>query len=324
MDTLRHILVLVDPTAPDSPAVAKAARLAAAFRARLELLIVETVPGELARYFRDPVARTASLEARRASAEAVLESLAGRWRDAGLEVERRVEFGTPLHAGMLEAIRADTPDLVVKDTHHHAVLRRTVLGNTDWHLIRDCPAPLLLVKSRPWNAVPQVLAAVDPGHPNDEPALLDHALVEAGQRLARGLAGEFSLLHCWSPIELFAASAAGMDVTGVTIPIPREVVESVEQVDVARLGHLARVHDVPPARVHRVLGTAADELVTYPERAGTDVLVIGAVARSALAHAFVGSSAERVLEHAPCDLLVVKVPEGRAAAARPEACGARA
>jgi universal stress protein E len=37
-----------------------------------------------------------------------------------------------------------------------------------------------------------------------------------------------------------------------------------------------------------------------------DVIVMGAVARNRLKRIFIGATAERTLEHLPCDLLIVK------------------
>ena len=40
-----------------------------------------------------------------------------------------------------------------------------------------------------------------------------------------------------------------------------------------------------------------------------DILAMGAIARSGLKRVLIGSTAERVLERLPCDVLVVKPPE---------------
>ncbi len=39
---------------------------------------------------------------------------------------------------------------------------------------------------------------------------------------------------------------------------------------------------------------------------GTDLVVMGALARSALKRRVVGSTAEKVLDHLPCDILIVR------------------
>jgi universal stress protein E len=308
MNTLRRILVIVDPTVDRSAAAVKARTLAETFRAHVTLVACLPEPPAPRAPFVDQERLTHDVrEALREPADRRLGGLADELLAAGLQVETRVVFGAPLHEAMLRAIGESMPDLVVKDTHHHAVLRRTLLANTDWHLIRDCPVPLLLVKPRAWPESPRIAVAVDPGHPRDEPAELDHALIDTAERLSRGLGTPPVLVHCWSPAAEFASAAAGATLGGVALPIPQEVVDASSALDRVRLDHLARTHDVPPAQVRRVDGYAIDELPLFAERESIDVFALGAVSRSALQRAFVGSTAERLLESLPCDLLVLKV-----------------
>jgi universal stress protein E len=55
-----------------------------------------------------------------------------------------------------------------------------------------------------------------------------------------------------------------------------------------------------------MLGSAVDLLSEEAERVRADIVVMGAVARSRLKRLFIGSTAERVLDHLPCDVLIVK------------------
>ncbi|HSG78188.1 MAG TPA: universal stress protein [Acidimicrobiia bacterium] len=53
-------------------------------------------------------------------------------------------------------------------------------------------------------------------------------------------------------------------------------------------------------------GYPADELVRYAEEAGADLLVVGSRGRGDLASLVLGSTSHRVVNHAPCDVLVVR------------------
>ena len=66
-------------------------------------------------------------------------------------------------------------------------------------------------------------------------------------------------------------------------------------------------------RVHVVEGETREVLVSFVEEAELDLVVIGAVSRGALQRLALGSTAERVLDRLPCDLLIIK-PEGFSAA----------
>jgi nucleotide-binding universal stress UspA family protein len=53
------------------------------------------------------------------------------------------------------------------------------------------------------------------------------------------------------------------------------------------------------------LGTVHDEIVKLARERQADVIVVGMHGHGFLAHALAGSTAERVLHHAPCPVLVV-------------------
>jgi universal stress protein E len=57
------------------------------------------------------------------------------------------------------------------------------------------------------------------------------------------------------------------------------------------------------------MGNVADELSATVKRLHAGMVVMGAVSRSALKRAFIGNTAETVLNAIPCDVLVVK-PRG--------------
>ena len=219
MEPLRHILVVVDPVAQQSPALAKARQLANAFKASVELLLCDRNPALMPNFYPDAESYTSVVEPVRASHEARLRVLATPFAVDKLHVTCHVDFGRPLHSVLLDRVALKKPDLVVKDTHHHSVLRRTLITNTDWHLIRDCPQPLLLVKDTIWSAEPHVSAAVDPGHPQDTPAALAHAVIYAADRIARG-----HCARCGTTLSYYSAGRPNeIDLTIASLDEPEAV-----------------------------------------------------------------------------------------------------
>ena len=71
--------------------------------------------------------------------------------------------------------------------------------------------------------------------------------------------------------------------------------------------------DVAPRNVHVVEGFAHESLPRAAVDFAADFVVMGAVARRGVAKLFIGSTAERVLDRLPCDLVIIK-PEGFKAA----------
>ncbi len=298
MDRITSIAAVVDPTAIDHPAIDKVSRLARALRAGVELVACDT---HFTRAFRGERARRSAQPARDLRDE--LEALAAPLRSRGLAVETHALAGDPLHECLLDWVEATGASLLVKDTHHHSLARRTVLGNTDWQLIRGCPAPLLLVKPAAWHAPPTLLAAIDPLHPRDAAAALDRRIVEHATTLAEALGGSVHVAHAFVPMMLSAAGADGLPVMTDTSGALLDAESALHRAQVLAV---TAPFAIPEARVHVDIGIATEYLPRIATDLAVDVLVTGAIARSALGRLFIGSTAEQVLERMPCDLLVVK------------------
>jgi len=221
-----------------------------------------------------------------------------------VSVSCTVSWDHPVHEAVIRRALESRADIVIAATHAHPLGAR-LLRNTDWELIRHCPLPLLLAKSRREYRRPVVLAAVDPFHAHARPADLDARLLDTGRRLAQLLHGTLHLFHAYMPLVTVAATPMGTPV----VTLPPEA-EAAHEAQIARvIGQLAKSADVPPARRHVEMGEVSAELAAVSRRTHASLVVMGAVSRSALARLFIGNAAERVLDKLGCDVLVVK-PRG--------------
>jgi universal stress protein E len=309
MDLLNSILVIVDPTAQQHPAIDKAALLAQKLGARLELYVCETKASRDVRMAGH--AAGAPDRPLLVNLKALLENLARPIRERGVDVTTEVDCADPLHVALIDRARRTTAGLVVKDTHHHSFAQRTFLTNTDWELIRACPVPLLLTKPNAWASAPTICAAVDPGHANDKPALLDNRIVDHAALLAQRLGGELHLLHVYLPAAIVAAATAGSPPMAMTVSA-EELAREAQQKR-ASLQELAAEYRVAPGNLHVEVGGPAAVLPRAAGELRADIVAMGAISRSGLKRVFIGSTAEDVLEQLPCDALIVKPPDFSAA-----------
>ena len=309
MKRLDRILAVLDPTAEAQPGLARAATLARLSGATLELFICDFDPSLSGQPFFDTDKLRGLREEFVSERLEYLEEMAEDLRAGGLAVETHVHWDNPLYRGVVRRVEESAPDLVVKDSHYHTALRRTLFTNTDWSLIRTCPAPLLLVKAGDWPASPRILAAVDPGHLGDKPAALDHDILDWSALLAAHLGGEVHAVHAFFPAALLSAATgmAGMPLAGGITAA--EIVESERKRIAGSLSSIVGSHALGGERVRLEQGSASEVLPRVAESLGAAVLVMGAVSRSRLQEIFLGSTAERVLERVGCDVLVVKPPD---------------
>jgi universal stress protein E len=303
--TLNKILVVIDPTAASQPALERIARLPRPLKAQLMLLICDCEPNLGVGYsavIPEAVASArASLLARHGKR---LAELAAPLIAQGLDVHTDARWDYPLHEAIIRKAVEWGADLVVKDTHHHSVLRRSIFSNTDWNLIRQCPTRLLLVKPRAIGHVPVIVAAVDPLHPRDEAASLDDRILTSAKELAHLFAGQAHVLHTFdiSPVIMTSANGTMMP---IALPIA-DMTAELEKNYTEAVRALAAKHGIPRERVYVIEGHTPDLLVSSTDRLNADVIVMGAVSRSAIERAFVGSTAESVLDKLSCDVLIVK------------------
>jgi universal stress protein E len=296
MNRVKRILVVIDPTASSQPAFERGLMLAKRLSAALELTIC-AYHGAFAA--KDPSGQ-AALETTLATVldeqrRALLE-LAARAVADGLSVNTDARWDyPPLHDAIIrKALNCDA-DLVLKDTHYHSVLKRSVFSNTDWNLIRACPTNLWLVKPRPPGVPFRVVAAVDPMHEHDKPAELDHRLLSTAKDLCTALSGDLHVVHAF-------------DIAPMTVPVisSQALTESLERRHAEALHALTDAHGIDRNKVHLERGETRSLLVTLTDSLRADVVVMGAVSRSGLKRLFLGSTAEAVLDKLNCDVLVVK------------------
>ncbi len=301
MDALRNILVLLEPGAESQPAFDAAMVLAKRFDSRLELLIAVFQDLHVA-YF-EPM--TATLQefhdSVMAGHRALLERYVQRAAEEGVSALGEALWGTPFHEIVLARVVATRPDLVVKHSVYHNRIERTLFTGSDWHLIRDCPVPLLLVKDASRLAGARILACVDPMHTHDKPAALDQQLLGRGALLAHRLQGELHAVNVFSipaPIGVVGdayIAAAAMPPVEESVAAARKAFES-----------LVQQHGIAAGRAHFRVGVASRDIVAQARDIDTGLVVMGAVSRRRLERWFVGSTAESVLDRLPCNVWVEK------------------
>lgn len=299
---IRQVLVTIaDPSARSSVALAKAAMLAGRTGATVTLFHSLYSPYVAGEQFYSPDALEKDIEGAVNARKTQLARLAKQLEKDGIEARVRVRWDYPVYESIVREAVRERVDLVLAESHRHTRMARVVLSNTDWQLIRLCPCPVLFVKTgRNYDGL-RVLAAVDPLHAHAKPEALDTAILQAGSDLAETFGGRLHAVHSYLLATPFTSG-----VLMEPVPLPVNVAEQ----------HLAEVKKafeklvgpfgLGPKRSHLRAGNAGEEIPAVAEEIDAAVVVMGAVSRSGLKRLFIGSTAERVIDHLKCDVLVLK------------------
>jgi len=298
MGSITNILVPIkDCSARALPAVDKAAQLAAALGARMELFhdIATAIPVE-ALQKAESTLRGIKTEMRQ-TALSGLERLAAPLRKRGIVVSVAAVWDYPPYEAIVRRAVAIGADLIVaprRDRHRLPAL----LGYTDWELLRSSPVAVLLVKTSASYRRPQVLAAVDPTHAHAKPSTLDPRILDYGTQVSRALRGALHVVHAYFPQPIPPS------ITFDTVR-RKSILADAERAAQAIFAS-ALPKSIPASRRHLIRGNPVAVVPATARKLGSNIVVIGAVSRSALKRLFIGNTAESVMDALRCDLLVVK------------------
>jgi universal stress protein E len=286
---IRRVVAVVEPGSDTQPAIDRMKMLAKFVDFDVKLVACDysqyLVEGYYFSEVELPKLRKEYLDERKE----MLEALAGPLRDGGLNVETEAIWSHPSYKAIVDVVEKYKPDLVIHHVHRHAALSRILLTNDDWQMARHCPAPLLMVKNKPWKPNPVILAAVDPLHARHKPSGLDHKIMAEGTLLREKLDGELYVVHAYGQFPLSGVYPADADAQHENA-----------------LNELCDEFDIPGDR--RLLMEEAPEyaMQKLESELQADVVIVGAVSRSIITDVFIGSTTEKVLDFLDCDALLLR------------------
>lgn len=233
-----------------------------------------------------------------------LERIAASVASGDLNVTTSITYDRPAGDAIVATALDREPAFVVKGTVYHSPAERATFTFTDWHLIRKLDYPLWLVKPHDWKHKPVVVAAVDPLHQHDADGALDQAIVNAGTTFVSKCNGKLLLLHTFQRLGEIGAYAK-LRFKPTKVPIG-EIEEKLRKERRRYLELLATKNGIAPAAIHQLPGRAREILPSFAREHGADLVIMGALARTGLKRRMIGSTAEQVLDHLPCDILIVR------------------
>ncbi len=320
----RILLAVKDPGPKSSAALEKAAQLARALGAELQLFhaITETV-------YLDGAGILAQVcpeleQGRRDWYLRQLEELARGVRRRGIRVSTAVEWDFPECESIIRQAQRFEANLIMVQCHpaHRAPW---LLRFTDWELLRISAAPVLLIKDHSAYRRPRILAALDPTHAGSKPADLDEEVIRYASTLADALHGAFHAVHAYEPPARVAPPAAGSHGSLRRTRAQRRselrvlherLASSADWTARCALQEALRSSGMQHCLQHVVASRPAPAIEEVSRDIGARIVVMGAVSRSGLDGLLIGNTAEKVLDRLPCDVLVVKPRGYRAPVAR--------
>ena len=302
MKTLNRILVVIDPNDEAFSALSRAVELARTSGAQITAFLpIYDFSYEMTTMLsiqeRDTM-RKAVVEDRRLWLEDIVGKQFNGQADIGISV---VWHNRPFEAIIETAIESNY-DMVVKGTHLHDTLKSIIFTPTDWHLLRKCPCPLLLVKEHTWAEDGRILTAVHTGSDSEHHTALNTKLIDMAQGLAELIDARVHVVNAYpgTPVNI-----------AIEIPEfdPNEYNSVVREHHHKAINAIAEAAQIPAEQVHMDEGLPEDVIPKVSEAIDAELLVIGTIGRTGFSAAIIGNTAEHVLDRINCDVLAIK-PDG--------------
>lgn len=296
---VRQLLVIINPAQTSQPALRRATWLARATGAAIELLLCEYNSALEHSFLFDAETLANGRNGLLAKLHEDLEGMAQPLREQGLQVNVQVRWGKRNEDVIVQRVKELQPDIVFMSAHHHGPLKRWILTNSCWQLLRHCPAPLWLVQHGNWQTR-GICAALDPLHSADKPAALDLQLIAAAKQLSKVLEMPAQYLHSYPPLppSLLFDSQLVNDYAHYNQVCAEQHRLAFEQ--------LLQSAGIPLTSAILREGFAEEVIALFVQEQRIDLLLMGAISRGHIASALLGNTAERVLEAVNCDVLVLK------------------
>jgi universal stress protein E len=275
MQAIRSILVVIEPEHSESLALKRAKLIAGVTQAHLHLLVCD----------------------RKHDHSAMLGVLKAALVADGYSVTTEQAWNESLHETIIDVQQAEGCGLVIKQHYPDSPLKKALLTPEDWKILRNCPTPVLLVKTVGSWKDKVILAAIDVGNTDDEHRHLHNTIIDYGYDIASLAKAKLHVISA-HPSPMLSASDPTLQLSETIEARYREQCKAFQA-----------EFDIDDEHLHIAEGPA-DVLIPYMvHKLQAAVTVIGTVARSGLSGALIGNTAEVVLDAVESDVLVLKPEE---------------
>lgn len=300
MDTISKILVVIDPSVSEQKSLSRAVELAQKTNCAVTAFL--TIYD-----FSYDMTTMLSSDERESMRNAVikdrqlwLEDLVSPHKDMQIEI-KVVWHNRPFEA-IIEQVQEHGHNLVVKATHQHDTLKSVIFTPTDWHILRKCPCPVLLVKDHDWPKDGNILTAINAGTSEEAHSTLNNKILYDANYVANLIEANIHIVNSYpgTPVNI-----------AIEIPEfdPLEYNQTMKRHHQTSVSELAEKHGVNSNNTHVKEGLPEDVIPQVAKQIDAELVIIGTVGRTGISAALIGNTAEHVIDSLDCDVLALK-PEG--------------
>jgi universal stress protein E len=185
--------------------------------------------------------------------------------------------------------------MVIKSGNHSGSLLYT---STDWQLIRECLAPVLITTNKQWKTKTNIVAALDFSSRAKSKMKLNHTVIQQAKNLAAALGERVHVA--------FALKVPQPLIDMDLIDASKYVKEKRQQLEPVIEAFCAQ-YDIDRDHLHVKRGDPVKIIPSIANRLKADIVVTGTVGRKGLSGKVIGNTAESMIGQLRTDIMAVKL-----------------
>lgn len=302
MEKYKRILAIIDATHDDQKALKRAVELAHKTEASITaFLTIYDFSYEMTTMLSSDereAMRTSVINDRLQWMKKQVDSI----EHSGVNIDCKVLWHNRPFEQIIEQVLVNGYDIVIKGTHQHDKLKSVIFTPTDWHILRKCPCPVLLVKDHLWPKGGNIIASLNIGSDDKEHQSLNNKITEEAINLSKLIEANAHLVNSFpgTPVNL-------------AIEIPEfnatEYNDSMFSHHQISMQAHAEKFSIAQANTHVMEGLPEDVIEDISNELDAELVILGTIGRTGLSAALIGNTAEHVIDKLNCDVLALK-PDG--------------
>ncbi|EMJ9774744.1 universal stress protein UspE [Morganella morganii] len=304
MSEYQNLLVAIDPNQDDQPALRRAVYIVQRNGGRIKAFLpIYDLSYDMTTLL-SPEERDAMRKGVIAQRCAWIKQQARYYLEAGIDIDVKVVWHNRPYEAIIREVVSGGHDLLLKMAHQNDKFESLIFTPLDWQLLRKCPCPVWMVKDKVWPEQGSVVVGVNLSNEESYHDALNLKLVSLTQDLAKRIVKD-------PAIHLVSAYPVAPINIAIELPDfdPNTYNNALRGQHLIAMKELRQQFAIGEEYTHVYEGLPEKVIPEVCGELNAGVVVLGIIGRTGISAAFLGNTAEHVIDHLKCDLLAVK-PDG--------------
>ncbi|HGJ5899745.1 universal stress protein UspE [Arsenophonus apicola] len=304
MVNYRNLLVAIDPNQDDQPALRRALYIVKRNGGRIKAFLpIYDLSYDMTTLL-SPEERNAMRKGVISQRKVWIKQQAHYYLESGIDIEIKVIWHNRPYEAIIQEVIADKHDLLLKMTHQNDRFDAMIFTPLDWHLLRKCPCAVWMVKDKVWPNDGAIVVAVNLSNEESYHDKLNIKLIQETKNISNRIVKN-PHIHLVSAYPIAPINIA------IELPDfdPNIYNQALRGQHLIAMKKLRQKFTIDEKYTHVVEGPVENIIPEICDELHAGIVILGILGRTGISAAFLGNTAEQIIDKLRCDLLAIK-PDG--------------